>query len=129
MGAYLDPIADKLLLTAAYITMAFLQLIPEWLTVVVISRDVMIFIGIGVFTITHIDFEIRPSIISKFTTFTQIATVFITLLSTTIALVGTVKPSLFWITAIITTVSGLHYMYKGLNLLQESLGSKSHSGD
>ena len=125
MGAYLDPIADKLLLMAAYVTMAALELIPEWLTVIVISRDVMICTGIAIFTITQIEFEVRPSVVSKFTTFTQIATVFISLLSTSFSIVDIIKPSLFWVTAIITIASGLHYVYKGLNILQESIGGKT----
>jgi cardiolipin synthase (CMP-forming) len=121
MGAYLDPIADKLLLMAAYITMAVLELVPEWLTIIVISRDVMILTGIAIFTLTKIKFEVRPSIVSKFTTFTQIATIFVALLSTSFAIVGVVKPALFWITVIITIISGLHYIYKGVNILQEPI--------
>jgi len=56
LGAYLDPIADKLLLTASFVSMAILHLIPEWLAVIVISRDVLIAIGMAVvsFTPAHV---------------------------------------------------------------------------
>ena len=47
LGAFVDPIADKLLLTASYITMAVLGMLPEWLSVLVVSRDVIILTGIG----------------------------------------------------------------------------------
>lgn len=128
LGAYLDPIADKLLLMAAYITMAVLELVPEWLTIIVISRDVMILTGIAIFTVTKIDFEARPSIVSKFTTFTQIATIFTALLSTSFPIVAVVNTTLFWVTAVITVVSGLHYVYKGMAILKESRGNHDPLG-
>ena len=68
MGSYLDPIADKFLLSAAFITLAILRIIPAWLTVIVISRDILILAGIAVFSITDIKVNIKPSIVSKFTT-------------------------------------------------------------
>ena len=45
LGAYLDPIADKLLLFAAFITLAIIEIIPSWLVVIVITRDVIILVG------------------------------------------------------------------------------------
>ena len=48
LGAYLDPIADKLLLMSAYVTMAAMALIPAWVAVIVISRDVIIVTGAAV---------------------------------------------------------------------------------
>ncbi len=80
LGAVLDPIADKLLLTAAYLSLGILKDIPGWLAVVVISRDVLIVTGIGVLTFCGIPFDIRPSLISKWTTVVQILTVAVTLL-------------------------------------------------
>ena len=47
LGAYLDPIADKLLLSSAFVSLAVLDILPAWLTVIVISRDVIIFMGIA----------------------------------------------------------------------------------
>ena len=48
LGAYLDPIADKLLLVTSYATLAILGIIPAWLSVLVISRDIIILIGIAI---------------------------------------------------------------------------------
>ena len=45
LGAYLDPAADKLLLMSAFVTLAFMQVVPTWLTVIVLSRDVMLVVG------------------------------------------------------------------------------------
>jgi len=61
LGAVLDPIADKLLLTAAYLSLGILKDIPGWLTVAVISRDVLIVTGIAVLTFSGIHFDIRPA--------------------------------------------------------------------
>ena len=120
LGAYLDPIADKLLLTAAYVSLAILDIIPPWLTVIVISRDVLIAIGMFIFTMTNIRVEIKPSIVSKCTTVAQLLTVFLTLLQTEIQGVSVLTYSLYWLTAMLTIMSGLHYVYKGLNILQNA---------
>lgn len=127
LGAYLDPIADKLLLTTAFVSLAVLKIIPGWLTVIVISRDILIILGIAIFTIADINIEIRPSIISKFTTVAQLTTIFLTLLNPEISGALIIKYSLFWITAGLTIMSGLHYTYIGLNILQLASGNNNTS--
>ncbi len=127
LGAYLDPIADKLLLTAAYVSLAILNIIPPWLTVIVISRDVLIAIGMFIFAMTNIRVEIKPSIVSKCTTAAQLLTVFLTLLQTEIQGVSSIAYSLYWLTAVLTIMSGLHYVYKGLNILQNAM-INNHAG-
>jgi len=72
LGAYLDPIADKLLLASALISMAILKIVPSWVAVIVISRDVLIIMGIAIFTITEKPYRVKPSVISKITTVAQI---------------------------------------------------------
>ena len=52
LGAYLDPIADKLLLFSAFITLAIVEIIPSWLAVIVITRDVIILVGFLVMVLT-----------------------------------------------------------------------------
>ena len=122
LGAYLDPLADKLLLTSAFVSLAVLKIIPPWLTVIVLSRDILIVIGIAIFAIMDIPIEINPSLVSKFTTVAQLSTILLTLLNPTIQGAHIIKWSLFWITAGLTISSGLHYLYFGLNLLQNSSG-------
>mgnify|MGYP003961004535 CR=1 FL=1 len=118
LGAYLDPIADKLLMTAAFVSLGVLKIIPSWLTVIVISRDVLIVLGLALFTMTEIKVEIKPSIISKNTTVAQLSTIIWVLLDLEFAIVDTVSISFYWITACLTITSGLHYMYTGINRLQ-----------
>lgn len=129
LGAILDPIADKLLLSAAYICLGILRDIPGWLAVVVISRDVTIVTGIAVLAFTNIPFDIRPSLISKWTTVSQILTVAVTLLDLRFGKAGAVLPALYWMTVIVTVISGLHYTYIGLHILQTGMGDGSKKND
>jgi len=122
LGAYLDPIADKLLLVSAFVSLAVLKIIPPWLTVIVISRDIMIVIGILIFAMTDIPIEMKPSLVSKCTTVAQLFTIFLTLLDPQIPGTQIIKQLLFWITAGLTVTSGLHYIYFGLNVLQNATG-------
>ena len=122
LGAYLDPIADKLLLASAFATLAALKVIPAWVTIIVLSRDILIITGIAVFALMGIPFEIKPSLVSKWTTVFQSLTIFLTLLDPKIPGIFWVKPSMFWMTACLTTVSGLHYVYFALNALQSASG-------
>ncbi|MDM8551690.1 CDP-alcohol phosphatidyltransferase family protein [Desulfobacterales bacterium HSG2] len=120
LGAYLDPIADKLLLMSAFITLAALKIIPPWLAVVVISRDIVIVMGYAVFEITDMrsKIEVKPSIISKLTTFAQVLTVFFVLLDPDISKALAIQKFLYWFTALVTITSGLHYIYIGMNIFQ-----------
>jgi len=121
MGAYLDPIADKFLLAAAFISLAILGLIPAWLTVIVISRDILILSGIAIFSINNIKVGIQPSIVSKCTTAAQLAAVFIVLLGFFISPVKIAELPAFWISACLTILSGLHYLLAGVGILQAGL--------
>lgn len=121
MGAYLDPIADKFLLSAAFITLAILTVIPAWLTVIVISRDILIMAGIAIFTINNIKVKIKPSIVSKFTTAVQLGTVFIVLLGFQFETVVVAEQPALWTTAGLTIFSGLHYILAGISILQAGL--------
>jgi len=120
LGSYLDPIADKLLLTSAYISLAVLKYIPSWLTVLVISRDVFIVLAFAIFVLFDIKVESRPSLISKWTTVFQLATIMVTLLAVQFPVAKIVQQPLFWVTATLTILSGFHYVYIGLNILQEA---------
>jgi len=121
LGAYLDPIADKILLMSAFITLAVLKIIPPWLAVIVISRDIIIVIGHAVSVILAIPIEIKPSMASKCTTVAQLLAIFMALLSPAGA--GNmllIKKALCWFTGGLTIASGLHYICIGLSILQDA---------
>jgi len=119
LGAYLDPIADKALLASTFITLSVLHIIPGWLTVIVISRDFIILLGISILSIMSVSVEIRPLFVSKITTAVQLTTVLLALLAC--SLPEGIPPiwlhALYWVTALLTVVSGLHYMARGLKLI------------
>jgi cardiolipin synthase (CMP-forming) len=119
LGAYMDPIADKALLTSSFITLSVLHDIPGWLTVIVISRDIIILLGISILTIMSVQVRIRPTFISKITTALQLSTVLMILLDLSIpsSFDKFWYSSLQWMTALFTVVSGLDYMVKGQKLM------------
>jgi len=119
LGAYLDPIADKLLLSTSFVTFAILGIIPSWLTVIVISRDFIILLGIAILSLMSVPFEIKPAVISKATTALQLGTIFFALLhkSITHGLSNNWILALFWLTALFTVASGLVYINRGIKII------------
>ena len=73
LGAYLDPLADKALLVSIYVTLAVVGVLPGWLAITVVSRDVMIVAAILVSRLMDNPVEIKPLFVSKLNTAAQIA--------------------------------------------------------
>jgi cardiolipin synthase len=71
-GAYLDPLADKALLVSIYVTLAVVGVLPGWLAIVVVSRDIMIVGAIIVSWLMQRPVEIKPLLVSKLNTGAQI---------------------------------------------------------
>ncbi len=117
LGAYLDPIADKLLLSSAFITLAIFELLPSWLTVIVITRDVIILIGIVVMTLNHYEVKIRPSLMGKVTTTFQISTILLVLMTGYGSLFKHLSTMGIYGTTVFTILSGAHYIYIGTRIL------------
>ncbi len=112
LGGMLDPLADKLLLTAAFVTLALVAAIPAWLTVLIVARDLVIVVGaIGYHALIG-RFDAAPTRLSKWTTVVQIAFVLYTLLRLTqwIAQVPELDAALVALTVALTLASGLHYV-------------------
>jgi len=119
LGAYLDPIADKLLLFSAFITLAIIEVIPSWLVVIVITRDVIILVGFLVMLLTDYHPKINPSLLSKMTTVFQILTIVLVLLTGYYPTLKQLSVIAVYGTAIITVLSGSHYIYLGTRILNE----------
>ena len=125
LGQYLDPIADKLLLSTLFLVLSILHKIPWKFTVVVFSRDISILAASAVlFAIAGLR-DFRPSIFGKANTFSQIGALFFVLLLE-------VKPVLWiWIarrvflraTFFFTIISALHYVV----LVQRRLREHTHA--
>lgn len=122
LGAYLDPLADKALLTSCFVTLSIMGIIPGWLAVVVVSRDFIILLGISILFMVSVPFEIKPIFVSKVTTAVQIMTVFLALAFKTLG--GDGHPlfihSLHWLTAGFTIISGFHYLIRGIKAINHS---------
>ena len=119
VGAYLDPIADKLLLTSSFIAFALLGLIPKWLTILVVSRDVIISTGIVILQLVSIRVDIRPSVLSKCTTVFQLTTIGGRLLLDVLGRHFDSFLFLYWATGVLTVASGLQYIVRGLRIISE----------
>jgi cardiolipin synthase len=112
LGAYLDPIADKLLLISSYIVLGIIGIIPPWLAVLVISRDIFILIGVAVLFLNNKSFDVRPTLLGKVSTFFQLTTIVIAL-SVAQPLLA-LQPFLIWssyLAAAVTLLSGFHYAF------------------
>jgi cardiolipin synthase len=81
VGALLDPVADKLLIAGSYIVLAWLNLIPFWLATIVVSRDLIIAIGVFIYSFIIEPFEGEATRISKINTFLELLFVLVILCS------------------------------------------------
>jgi cardiolipin synthase (CMP-forming) len=120
-GAFMDPLADKLLMTSTFITLALvdgLNTIPLWLIVVAISRDVIIPVGIAVLFMLGIKLKIAPTWIGKVTTFCQISLIMIVLFCNyTGRYVPRLVLGMSWVTLMVSVISGLDYVFRGIQFL------------
>ena len=73
LGAYLDPIADKVLLVSVFIVLGLLGQLPLWLVIVAVSRDALIISGVLLANLMGSPMEMRPLLVSKANTAVQIA--------------------------------------------------------
>ena len=119
LGAILDPIADKILLVTAFVVLSVKDLVPDWLTVIVISRDVLILLAVLILFLNKDTFAIKPAFISKTTTFLQLVTVLNVLLTKYLGLFHQFSDYLFWSTGILVVTSFLHYMRQWFRIMGE----------
>jgi cardiolipin synthase len=112
LGQYLDPIADKLLLSTMFLVLSILHKIPWRFTVVVFSRDISILFASAVLYAIAGLRDFRPSIFGKANTFAQVAAVFFVLLLEVNGSrwVAIARLSFLRATFIFTILSGIHYV-------------------
>jgi cardiolipin synthase len=72
LGAYLDPLADKLLVVCIFVAMGWLGELPLWLVIAVVSRDLLIITGVMLAWLLDHPVRIRPLVVSKANTFAQL---------------------------------------------------------
>jgi cardiolipin synthase (CMP-forming) len=112
LGSILDPLADKLLLVATYVALAWLELLPVWLAVAVVARDLLILIGAGLYHLLIGKYEMEPTLISKLNTVAQIMLGLLTVFSAGVyALPEQLMDWLILFVLGTTLLSGLDYMW------------------
>jgi cardiolipin synthase len=111
LGSYLDPAADKLMLVSIYVALGLLQVLPPWLVILVVSRDVLIVSGVVMASVLRQPLEVRPLLLSKLNTGAQIilagfvlAALGFDMVTREILLFGSV------VVAVLTIASGAQYV-------------------
>lgn len=124
LGSYLDPAADKLLVSSSLVTLTYLGGIPLWLTILVFSRDLLVSLGTGLVVLIKGALEIRPTLAGKASVFFQLVLVLTVLMSrdpfagwlNRLVKPGVLKEMIFQLsigTAFFTLVSCAQYLYRG----------------
>ena len=111
LGLYLDPIADKLLLSTLFLALSLLHRIPWYVTVLVFSRDIGILIVSALLYATNTLRDLRPSIFGKMNTVAQVGTIFLVLLYP-VAFRDWIEFAMqasFRVTFALTLISWIHY--------------------
>jgi len=123
-GLVLDPLGDKLLLMSAFICLFLADELvvrfPLWVTFLVISRDVIILLGVVVIYVVKQSMDVRPSKWGKFTTTFQMAAVIAVLLQLSFSYI------FWWLAVAFTVISGVDYVRKGFKLLYAVDNSGNH---
>ena len=122
IGAYLDPIADKLLLTVAYVALTIPQgqavMIPLWLAILALFRDFLIMLVALILYVVDGIQRFPPSVLGKATTFMHVATVGLVLLANLIPIPEVVLAVCFYTSFGLVIVSGFNYLYRASKAIE-----------
>jgi cardiolipin synthase len=114
LGSILDPVADKFLLITSFIIMSIYNWIPIWLTITVISRDLIVVTGWLILSFVTQKPKAEPSFLGKIASTLQFILIGLVLLSINVG-DGFIVPEIYLIAvAVSTAVSGILYIYSGL---------------
>jgi len=112
VGAILDPLADKFVIVSAVLMLAWLDLLPPLIAVLVIARDITIVGGAVCYRILVGPVEMSPSSISKFNTLVQLAMILLVLIQTAaLADMSSWLPFFYALVAVTTLSSATHYVW------------------
>lgn len=115
IGAFLDPLADKSILITSFIIFAYLKWLPEWLAIIVISRDLIVVLGWILLYIVYGTAKVEVVYSGKIAIASQFILIAYTLTSINYKSIIPSPPFEFFIAVgAITAVSGIQYIYRGL---------------
>jgi cardiolipin synthase len=123
LGAWLDPMADKLLLLSAFVVLSVPGLglenrLPVWLTVLVISRDVVIVLTVAIVNLALGPRTFRPSVFGKVATATYILTAIVAMFFNYRGYRSPLFDTFVYASAAITLVSALHYIWHARRIIE-----------
>ena len=113
LGAWLDPIADKVMLMSSYLVLGFQQIIPFWVVAIVLLRDIVVLLGFIGLHLASYRMVPSPSTLGKATTLLQMVTILYLLWSGT----REFQSYFFYATAGLTVLSGFQYILLGFTTL------------
>ena len=117
LGAFLDPVADKVLVITAVILLTEAGVVPSWSVILIVAREILIN-GFSLIAIEK-NVVISASYLGKVKTTTQLVSIVFLLfspLSNVILIIGLI---IYWIAVLATVISGLEYLYQGRDFLSE----------
>jgi cardiolipin synthase len=126
LGAFLDPMADKLLLVSTFVVLTMerdppmANVLPIWLTVLVISRDIVIVLTVAVVNLAIGRREFHPSALGKVATLLYVLTCAFALLFNYLGRPSVVVDIMVYTALAVTVASGLHYILHVARLVNEA---------
>lgn len=136
LGTIIDPIADKLLMTVAFIVLSLRNVLPEtrflpipfWVTAAVIGRDILIVTVAGAINVMTGFHGFKPSWLGKMSTFVQVVAVTLVLLAA-YSSYSFYLPTVYFIVVLLAVASGIHYIFHVAKLMKEDEKSEVKNPD
>ncbi|NWF75198.1 MAG: CDP-alcohol phosphatidyltransferase family protein [Nitrospirae bacterium] len=116
LGTFLDPLADKFLLVTSFIILSSYGWMPKWITITVLSRDIIVITGWFLIYFVAGYSKVEPSVLGKITMWVQSLLIAYILLDINLLFLPDNPKFLLLTTTAFTISSGLHYIYKGLKI-------------
>lgn len=116
LGTFLDPLGDRLLSTVAFIALSVQGLLPAWLAVTVVAKDLYVAIGAGVLHFSGNLSVVKPSFLGKLSTLLQILVVGLALCAALTSINKTLLDILFIVTGLVTVLACFEYIWSGIQV-------------
>ncbi len=116
LGRILDPVADKFFIVTSFIMMTIYDLMPKWLTIVVISKDIIVVVGCIILYFVTGSLKVEPSMLGKTASACQFILIGMIILFVDIGGGVPIPMAVFLAVALLTAASGIQYIQKGLKM-------------
>ena len=115
MGAYFDPIADKVLMSGVFLALALAKSVPWWFVGIVFGRDIYILLAVLIILMLSKKRDFPPSVWGKISTFVQIVTAVVVMAQIPGLEFST---AILWPCVAFTVWSGVHYTWRGVQVVR-----------